>query len=88
MDKVVSKYKTLRSQSFRLGPEIAAAATIIIRKLGAQHPLLGSPAIDSHIARVRPEVILARRNTSVISNVLRCLQRMYAVLYWEEPKNL
>jgi superfamily I DNA/RNA helicase len=75
MDKVTSKYETLLSQSFRFGPEIAAGATIIIRKLGARHPLLGSPAIESHIARVRPEVILARSNTGVISNVLRCLQR-------------
>jgi superfamily I DNA/RNA helicase len=75
MDKVATKYKTLLSQSFRFGPEIAAGATIIIRKLGAQHPLLGSPTIDSHIGRVRAELILARSNTGVISNVLQCLQR-------------
>ena len=75
MDRVTSKYRTLLSQSFRFGPEIAAGATIIIQKLGARHPLLGSPGIDSHIARVTPEVILARSNTGVISNVLRCLQR-------------
>lgn len=75
MDKVSTKYETLLSQSFRFGPEIAAGATIIIRKLGARYPLLGSPAIESHIARVRPDAILARSNTGVISNVLRCLQK-------------
>ena len=75
MEQVATKYKTLLSQSFRFGPEIAAGATIIIRKLGARHPLLGSPAIESHIARVRPEAILSRSNTGVISNVLLCLQK-------------
>jgi superfamily I DNA/RNA helicase len=75
MEKAPTKYKTLLSQSFRFGPEIAAAATIVLRKLGAHHPLRGSTAIDSQIARVRPQVILTRSNAGLISNVLRCLQQ-------------
>jgi hypothetical protein len=75
MEEVASKHRTLLSQSFRFGPEIAAGATIILRKLGALHPLRGSSDIESHIARVRPEAILARTNIGLISNVLRCLQQ-------------
>ena len=75
MERTATKHKALLSQSFRFGPEIAAGATIVLRSLGAQHPLGGSPTIESHIARVRPEVILARSNTGVISNVLTCLQK-------------
>ena len=75
MSAVATRHSTLLSQSFRFGPEIAAAATIVLRKLGAKHPLRGLPSIDSHIARVRPEIILARSNAGVIGNVLHCLRR-------------
>ena len=74
MEKVPSRRTTLLSQSFRFGPEIAAAASIVLRKLGAKHPLRGLPTIASHIARVKPEVILARSNAGVIANVLACLR--------------
>ena len=74
MEKVSSRHATLLSQSFRFGLEIAAAASIVLRKLGAKHPLRGLPTIASHIARVRPEVILARSNAGVIANVLACLR--------------
>ena len=69
------RHRCLLSQSFRLGPEIAAAASIVLRTLGVREPLRGSPAVPSHIGQVQPDTILARTNTGVIANVLRCLAR-------------
>lgn len=75
MEQVHTRHRCLLSQSFRFGPEIAAAATIVLQTLGAGEPLRGSPAIASHIGRVRPDVILARSNAGVMANVLRCLTK-------------
>lgn len=75
MEQVHTRHRCLLSQSFRFGPEIASAATIVLRGLGAREPLRGAAAIDSHIGRVRPEAILARSNAGVIANVLRCQTR-------------
>jgi superfamily I DNA/RNA helicase len=73
MEQVHTRHRCLLSQSFRFGPEIAAAAGIVLRTLGARESLRGSSTIVSHIGRVRPDAILARSNAGVISNVLRCL---------------
>ncbi len=75
MERVASRNSVLLSQSFRFGAEIAAAATIVLRKLGARDPLRGLPSTTSHLGRVRPDVILARTNAGVIENVLQCLRR-------------
>jgi superfamily I DNA/RNA helicase len=75
MEQVVTKHRVLLSQSFRFGSAIADAATVVIRRLGAQQPLRGLPGIESHLARVRPDVILARSNAGVIGGVLQCLAR-------------
>ncbi len=75
MDQVQTRQRCLLSQSFRFGSEIAAAATIVLRTLGAREPLQGSSLVRSHIGRVRPDAILARSNAAVMSNVLRCLAR-------------
>lgn len=73
MEQVHTRHRCLLSQSFRFGPEIAAAATIVLRTLGAREPLRGSPSVNSQIGRVRPDAILARSNAGVMTNVLRCL---------------
>lgn len=75
MEAVASRHRVLLSQSFRFGPEIASAATVVLKTLGARAPLLGSPTMVSHIGRVRPDAILARSNSGVITNVLNCLSR-------------
>lgn len=75
MEQVHTPHRCLLSQSFRFGPEIAAAPSIVLRTLGAREPLQGLPAITSHIGRVRPDAILARSNAGVLANVLRCLQQ-------------
>ena len=75
MDQVQTRHRCLLSQSFRFGPEIAAAATIVLRTLGSREPLRGSSSVVSHIGRVKPDAILARSNAAVMSNVLRCLAR-------------
>jgi UvrD/REP helicase N-terminal domain len=75
MDAVVTKHYALLSQSFRFGPEIASAASVILRKLGAKHPLRGTSTIKSDLARVRPEAILARSNAGLIANVMKSLDK-------------
>ena len=73
VEQVHTRHRCLLSQSFRFGPEIAAAANIVLRTLGARETLCGHPAVASHIGRVRPQAILARSNAGVMANVLRCL---------------
>ena len=75
MEAVATRHRVLLSQSFRFGPEIGAAAMIVLRRLGARSPLRGWPDVVSHIGRVRPDVILARSNAGVMGNVLHCLAR-------------
>ncbi|WP_263385708.1 UvrD-helicase domain-containing protein [Granulicella arctica] len=75
MEQVASSHRVLLSQSFRFGPAIAEAATTVIRRLGAVAPLRGQPGRASDLARVRPDVILARTNAGVIGSVLECLRR-------------
>lgn len=75
MEQVVTKHRVLLSQSFRFGSAIADAATVLLRKLGAKQPVRGSSAVESHLSRVRPDVILARSNAGVIGSVLHCLAR-------------
>jgi superfamily I DNA/RNA helicase len=75
MEQVVTKHRVLLSQSFRFGSAIADAATVLLRKLGANQPVRGFSGIESHLSRVRPDVILARSNAGVIGSVLQCLAR-------------
>lgn len=75
MEQLVTNNRVLLSQSFRFGTAIADAATTVLRRLGATHPLVGLPGIESHISRVRPDVILTRSNAGVIGSVLQCLAR-------------
>jgi superfamily I DNA/RNA helicase len=75
MEQVVTKHRVLLSQSFRFGSAIADAATVVLRKLGAKQPVRGLTGIESHLSRVRPDVILARSNAGVIGSVLQCLAR-------------
>jgi hypothetical protein len=72
MEQAHTSHRCLLSQSFRFGPEIAAA-TIVLRRFGAREPLRGSSVVNSHIGQVRPNAILARSNAGVIANVLRCV---------------
>lgn len=73
MEQVVTPHRVLLSQSFRFGDGIATAATAVIRRLGAPQPLRGCPGTESHLAVVKPDVILARSNAGVIGSVLQCL---------------
>ena len=86
MEKVASRNSVLLSQSFRFGAEIAEAATIVLRKLGARDPLRGLPSTTSHLGRVRPDVILARTNAGVIENVFAVSSaETSAALCWRNP---
>ena len=75
MEQIASPHRVLLAQSFRFGPEIAAAATKVLRTLGTSAPLRGSTAIQSEVAQVRPDAILSRSNAGVIGNLLYCLKR-------------
>lgn len=75
MEEITSPHRVVLAQSFRFGPEIAAAASKVLRTLGASIPLRGSAAVQSQLARVRPDAILSRGNAGVIGNLLYCLNR-------------
>jgi hypothetical protein len=75
MQRVQTRHHVLVSQSFRFGPAIANAASVVIRTLGASHPLLGVATMESHVAQVCPRAIVCRTNAGVIANVLKCLGR-------------
>lgn len=75
MAQVSTPHRVLLSQSYRFGAAIADAATAVIRQLGAKHPVRGLGSIDSHIAQVRPQVILSRVNAGVMRNVLDGLSK-------------
>ncbi len=75
METILSPHRVLLAQSFRFGHEIAAAASVVLRTLGAKSPLRGNPSIRSEISRVRPDAVLSRGNAGVIGNLLYCLKR-------------
>ena len=75
MEQVHTPHRTLLAQSFRFGHEIAAAASIVLRELGARVPVRGLPTLLSHIGRVHPDAMLARSNAGVIDNVLTALSK-------------
>lgn len=75
MGEITSPHRVVLAQSFRFGPEIAAAASKVLRMLGASISLRGSAAVQSQLARVRPDAILSRGNAGVIGNLLYCLNR-------------
>jgi len=62
------------TQSFRFGDAIAQEASDLLRRLGTDKLLTGSPAIASKVeALVRPGTILCRTNAGVIEQVLEAL---------------
>ncbi len=75
MEQVHTPHRTLLAQSFRFGHEIAAAASIVLRELGARVPVRGEPTLSSHVGRVLPNAVLARSNAGVIGNVLAALSK-------------
>jgi Superfamily I DNA and RNA helicases len=59
------------TQSFRFGPAIAAAATLILSKLGEKSRLTGNQRISSQILdTTEVDAVLARTNATVIAEAL------------------
>ena len=61
------------TKSFRFGPAIAAAASLVLQKLGEPNALTGNSSIKSSIAQCRPDTILARTNANVMASLLVAL---------------
>lgn len=61
------------TQSFRFGPEIAAEASRVLRRLGESVPLTGNPDMQSRVGSCHPNAILARTNASVMTALIQCL---------------
>ncbi|MHB1472508.1 MAG: UvrD-helicase domain-containing protein, partial [Dermatophilaceae bacterium] len=60
--------------SFRFGPEIAAAANVLLGRLGAPAFVVGAGAPGSIARAPRPDAILCRTNAGVISALLEHLE--------------
>jgi hypothetical protein len=74
MDKLTDCDESFLTQSFRFGPEIASAATNVLRTLGEQRNLRGNPGRQSEVLfGGTARTILARTNATVISEVLGSL---------------
>jgi hypothetical protein len=61
------------TKSFRFGPEIAAAASLVLQKLGEPKALTGNSSMKSFVAQCRPNTILARTNANVMASLLVAL---------------
>jgi hypothetical protein len=61
------------TKSFRFGPEIAAAASLVLQKLGEPKPLTGNSSMNSSIGPCTPDTILARTNANVMASLLVAL---------------
>ena len=75
MEQVSTPHRILLSQSYRFGRAIANAASTIIRELGARSPVRGVAEMESHIASLRPQVVLSRSNVGVMGNVIEYVSR-------------
>lgn len=79
MEKINTPQQTYLTTSFRFGPEIAGAASNVLKLLGEQRPLQGNANRKSYLAAEGCEAILARTNASVISTVISKMAEGYAV---------
>jgi AAA domain-containing protein/UvrD-like helicase family protein len=71
MEKIAGCEEAALTESFRFGPEIAAAASRVLATLAEEKPLRGSPDIKSTITSSgRADAVLARTNATVILEVL------------------
>nr|WP_321358923.1 3'-5' exonuclease [uncultured Hyphomonas sp.] len=74
MKKIDTDQECYLTQSFRFGPEIAANASRVIRKLGEPHALRGNPDIRSSISeRGYSDAILTRKNATAFTQTLRAI---------------
>jgi hypothetical protein len=74
MRKIESSEEACLTQSFRFGPEIAEAASQVLRTLGEKREVRGDPAIQSAIVGYAGGgTVLARTNATVMVEVLAAL---------------
>ncbi len=73
MEHVSTKHVSTLTQSFRFGPKIAEAATVILEKLGEKKRISGNPDINSKTRCLKPDVVLCRSNTGVVQTLLQAL---------------
>ena len=92
MDEMPSAEDAWLTQSFRFGPVIAQAASLVLRALGEKKTLLGTQSINSVIVDQNAGgTVLARTNAAVISEVLGALEngrKPYVIGGVEELKRL
>jgi UvrD/REP helicase N-terminal domain/UvrD-like helicase C-terminal domain len=61
------------TKSFRFGEEIAEAASSVLSFLGAELPIQGNPNVKGKIGPCDPDAILARTNSTVMSEVIAAI---------------
>lgn len=61
------------TKSFRFGPKIAEAASLVLQKLGEPKAITGNSSIKSSVAACRADTILARTNANVMASLLTAL---------------
>ena len=73
MERVSTCHVSTLTRSFRFGPLIADAATIILARLGETNRIRGNPDIDSKMECRKPDVVLCRSNVGIIEVLLKAL---------------
>jgi hypothetical protein len=71
MEKIGGCEEAFLTQSFRFGPNIAMAATDVLRTLGEPRCIRGNPKRNSRVVHTgKTRTVLARTNSAVMSEVL------------------
>lgn len=73
MEAIETEHSVGLTQSFRFGPQIAAAASVVLQRLGERSALVGNPALSSRVGPCIPDTILARTNANVMTALVDAL---------------
>lgn len=73
MKAIETDHEVKLTQSFRFGPKIASAASLVLQRLGETNALTGNASMKSKVGQCQPDTILARTNANVMVSLLLAL---------------
>src|SRR5690606_18232839 len=73
MEAIETDHEVKLTQSFRFGPDIATAATSVLKMLDEPAALSGNPTLLSRVGPCIPDTILARTNSNVMTALVDAL---------------
>lgn len=72
MEGFESEHRSMLTQSFRFGPDIATEANLVLAQLGSDMTVRGLPSLDSQVGTIDgyPDAVLCRTNGATIARLL------------------